>query len=276
MATLALPRRCRGRHVLCIHFHHEGVKPPFFWKIYYRLALSKFAHVFFNSSFIRNEAVALVPALEQSSSVLPNIYEIPAKVTLRERMEARDKLKLPHDATIISNAGWLIPRKRFDVFLKTAGIMRKSVPGVQFIIAGDGSEREHLIELAHEEKLGESVHWLGWQEDVECIYTASDAVLFNTDWDAVARTPIEAGVLGVNVVCSEINGGLRDLFDNPPWILKKHDSQQLALLLQYYLNSSQASKEQIEQIRQTILKKCSADKHIEQILAALVMHAKKV
>lgn len=270
LTALALPFRNRHRHVLCIHFHHTGVKPPLFWKIYYRLALLKFAHVFFNSAFTREEAITLVPALTQSSSVLPNIYAMSASpITPADRLQARDKLGLPRDATIVANAGWLIPRKRFDVFLKTAGILIKEVPNVQFIIAGDGSERGRLVELARMEGVETQVHWLGWIKDIDCVYAASDVVLFNTDWDAVARTPIEAGVHGVNVVCSEVNGGLRDLFGDPSWIIPRHEPRELADLLQYYLGSPQASKEQIIEIRHNIRVKCSPDAHVRQLLHAL-------
>jgi len=269
LTALALPHRNRRRQVLCIHFHHTGVKPPLFWKTYYRLALSRFSHVFFNSSFIRNEALALVPALAQSSSVLPNIYAMPPRIDAAGRLRARGKLGLPSDATIVSNAGWLIPRKRFDVFLKTAAVLAREITNMRFVIAGDGAERPKLEELARAEGLEGRLHWLGWQEDVASVYAASDAVLFNTDWDAVARTPIEAGVLGVNVVCSEINGGLRDLFDDPPWILRCHDPRQLASMLRRYLESPKDREEQISQIRNTVLSKCSPKTHVEKILHAL-------
>lgn len=269
LATLALSRRNRRRQVLCIHFHHTGVKPSLFWKLYYRLALSRFGHVFFNSSFIRNEALALLPALARSSSVLPNIYALPEPVGADGRLQARDKLGLPRDATIVSNAGWLIPRKRFDVFLKTAGVLCREIPNSRFVIAGDGSERARLQELAKAEGLEDRVHWLGWCEDVASVYAATDAVLFNTDWDAVARTPIEAGVLGVNIVCSELNGGLRDLFNDPPWILPDHDPEKLAALLRHYLNSPEERGKQVAEIRETILTKCSPEIHVEKMLRAL-------
>ena len=102
------------------------------------------------------------------------------------------------------------------------------------------------------------------------VYAASDVVLFNTDWDAVARTPIEAGISGVNVVCSELNGGLRDLFDHPPWILSDHDINRLAELLEFYLSSKKECEEQIVGIREIILSKCSPKAHLEQILDVLV------
>ncbi len=146
---------------------------------------------------------------------------------------------------MISNAGWLIPRKRFDVFIETAAIIKRTLPDVCFVIAGDGSEKDALHELAIAQGLEKEIKWLGWQENMDLVYRATDLVLFNTDWDAVARTPIEAGVRGINIICSELNGGLHDLFDDPSWILPSHDLNALAQLVLELLPDQEKRENQI-------------------------------
>lgn len=268
LVILALSVRQRARQVLCIHFHHSGVKPPWFWKLYYRLAIKRFNHIFFNSSFIREEALALIPALVQVSSVLPNIYEFPP-VSRAKRCEMKQKLGIEPDVMVVANAGWLIPRKRFDVFIDTAAVIKQRYSNSFFLIAGDGSEVGELRRRVDECGLQDSFKWLGWQDDMETVYGATDLVLFNTDWDAVARTPIEAGLHGVNVVCSEINGGLRDLFDNPAWILDRHDVKRLSEMVVQLLNDPVLQKQQVDQIRRVITTKCSPTAHVSSICEKL-------
>ncbi|MDD2462572.1 MAG: glycosyltransferase family 4 protein [Desulfobulbus sp.] len=268
LVLLALSVRQRARQMLCIHFHHFGVKPLWFWKLYYWLAIKRFNHIFFNSSFIREEALALAPALAEVSSVLPNIYEFPV-VNCEKRCEMKKKLGIKPDVMVVANAGWLIPRKRFDVFIDTAAVIKHKCSNTFFVIAGDGSEAGELRRRVDACGLQDSFKWLGWQDDMETVYGATDLVLFNTDWDAVARTPIEAGLRGVNVVCSEINGGLRDLFDHPPWILDRHDPGQLAEMVLRLLSDTEQQRGQVVEIRETIARKCSHYAHVQNIIERL-------
>ena len=266
LTTLALPGNRKSKQVMCIHFHHSGVKPPWFWRAYYGFAMKKFCHIFFNSSFIRDEALALVPALKSASSILPNIYEVPDLCSVEAGEQAKVELGFSKDTPVISNAGWLIPRKRFDVFIQVAAAIKVRLPEAVFLIAGDGEERASLEQLAQKLGLEGTIHWLGWQEDLELFYSASDLVLFNTDWDAVARTPIEAGLRGVNLMCSEINGGLRDMFDNPEWILDSHNVDALADAVVELLGQPETRAEQIRFIRETIIRKCAPEAHVRTIL----------
>lgn len=266
VATLALSGRRKGCQIMCIHFHHTGVKPDWFWKFYYGLAVKKFGHIFFNSSFIHKEALALSPVLEDQSSTLPNIYESSALHSADVKNKAKDVLGIHADVRVVANAGWLIPRKRFDVFLETAVLIKKQVPGVVFLIAGDGACRAALQKQAESLGLKGDIHWMGWVKNIGSVYDAADLVVFNTDWDAVARTPIEAGMRGTNVVCSEINGGLSDLFDNPEWILDTHDCPALAEMAVRFLTDPQLCTSQIQAIRATISEKCSPSVHLKCLL----------
>ncbi|HEY0255836.1 MAG TPA: glycosyltransferase, partial [Candidatus Methylacidiphilales bacterium] len=41
MATLALGNLGQGKRILTLHFHHEGMLPPWLWKVTYRAALRR-------------------------------------------------------------------------------------------------------------------------------------------------------------------------------------------------------------------------------------------
>ena len=137
-AMLALGGLCRGRRILFIHFHHTGVKPVWQWRLIYRLACRQFAAICFVSDFIRREAEAIYPALRALSRTVRNPYELPELPTVEEQAAARSSLGLPPDVPVVGNAGWLIERKRWDIFLQVAKVVAAEIPNSVFLIAGGG------------------------------------------------------------------------------------------------------------------------------------------
>ncbi len=209
-AARAIQGLCRGHRVLSCHFHHEP--PAWRWRLIYKQALAVYDRVTFNSHFSRDEALSMTPALANRSEVLVNPYEVPALVTRAEREQARKALGLPAKARVIGNAGWLIPRKRWDVFIQVLARLQGSHP-TWAVVAGDGPEGPRLKALAAELGVADRIKWLGWREDLREVYAAMDVLLFNSDVDAMGNTPIEAVASGTPAVCSVRAGGLGELFD---------------------------------------------------------------
>ena len=230
MGMLALGGFCENRRILTLHFHHQGVMHPLLWKLLYAIAGRRFAKIVFPSAFIRDEAIALSPWIQQRSQILRYPFASHVPVSLEEKRGARRSLGVSEDGTIVGNAGWLIPRKRWDVFLRVAEKVGKSRPDVRFLIAGDGPERASLEALAAELGISNRVHWIGWQKDLDGFFKSLDVMLFNSDWDAMGRTPLEAMTYGVPVVASVAHGGLGEVMDSEEhgFFLKEHDLEKLA------------------------------------------------
>jgi glycosyltransferase involved in cell wall biosynthesis len=227
---LALTGCCSRRRLLAIHFHHSGVKPRWFWRLYYSLARRLVNAVTFPSDFVRDEALGLCPALAGKAHTVRNPIAPVAPITLAERLVARQRFGLPAGAPVIGNAGWLIPRKRFDVFLRTAAAVHRRRPDAHFLIAGNGPERQQLEALAHTLGIHQAVTWVDWVSDMRSFYGALDVLLFHSDWDALGLTPIEAVVHGIPVVSSVLHGGLSELLRPgvDAVLLDQHDVPALA------------------------------------------------
>jgi glycosyltransferase involved in cell wall biosynthesis len=133
------------------------------------------------------------------------------------------------DAVVIGNAGWLIPRKRFDVFLRVAAGISRAVKGATFVIAGDGPERRRLKELSRSLGLQERVHWLGWATSgMEAFFRSLDVFLFNSDQDSFPTAPLEAMSYAIPVVASLREGGLDEVIvDDACGILLRHHDETL-------------------------------------------------
>lgn len=230
VSMLALGGACKHHRVLAVHFHHTGVKPSWQWRLIYSLACHKFRAITFPSDFIRKEAESLYPAVRRIAHTVRNPLAVPPESTTEQRHEARVRLGLPQDVPIIGNAGWLIQRKRFDVFLRVAARVLLTRNDAIFVIAGDGPERHSLERLAHELHIEHSIRWLGWQQNLEVFYRAIDVLLFNSDWDALPTTPQEAMSYGIPVVASAEHGGLAEVIDSPECghVINRHDTSALA------------------------------------------------
>jgi glycosyltransferase involved in cell wall biosynthesis len=229
LATEVLGKFCAGRRILSIHFHHSGVKPRWQWRLIYRSAMRRFSAIMFPSEFIRCEAEDICPEIRPISHTIGcpiALSRLPSQV---ERAEARRRLDLPMRARVIGNAGWLIPRKRFDIFLEVARNVTTTNADALFVIAGDGPQAEPLKELARRLGLSDRVRWLGWQSDLGDFYRSLDLMLFNADWEALGRSPLEALAAGVPVVASVLNGGLSEFLDRENYgpIYQDHDVDRL-------------------------------------------------
>jgi glycosyltransferase involved in cell wall biosynthesis len=270
---LSLGRRRTMRRVLCVHFHHTGVKPAWAWRGMYRLVTARFDAVTFPSDFIRTEAEALWPPLRPIASTVRNPLPLPELADGSARVAARRSLGLPEDVPVVGNAGWLIPRKRFDVFVRTAAVIRRSVPDTVFVIAGDGPERAALEALAVEAGVAPAIRWLGWQRDVGAFYRAIDLLLFNADWDAFPTTPLEAMAAGLPVVASSIHGGLKEAITSPEhgFLIGEHDTDRLAAAAIAQLTDATARAATGSNARARVAALCDAETcvgAIERLLTA--------
>jgi glycosyltransferase involved in cell wall biosynthesis len=260
--------------VLSVHYHHTGVKNRWSWRAIYALALGRFHAITFPSEFIRAEAEALYPRLRTVSHTVYNPIPIPPLPTAADRRAARALLGIPADAPVIGNAGWLIRRKRFDVFLRVAARIRAKIPDARFVIAGDGPERESLQRLAVELGLAPAVRWLGWRTDLAPFYQALNLLLFNSDWDAFGLTPVEALAFGVPVVASVRHGGLRELISDAKWgvLLADHDEPALAAAVVRLLQNAGVARQIGLAGRARVAEVCSEHKCVDAIESLLSGH----
>jgi glycosyltransferase involved in cell wall biosynthesis len=244
MAMLAIGNLCHGMRVLAVHFHHTGVKSPWQWRFIYRIACKHFQAITFPSDFVRHEAEKLYPPVKSLSHTIFNPLPSCPVPTVEERNHARLSLGLPLGTPVIGNAGWLIPRKRFDVFLRTARLILQRIPNAMFLIAGDGEERARLEALARELDIAECVRWLGWQKDMSTFYQCLDVMLFNSDFDAAGLAPLEAICYGVPLVASVQQGGLKEILNKSDYgfLIPMHDIGALAEKVIHSLQNSQMAR----------------------------------
>jgi 1,2-diacylglycerol 3-alpha-glucosyltransferase len=99
--------------------------------------------------------------------------------------------------------------KNIDFLLRVLVIVRRRVPDVLLVIAGEGPARKHLRRLAVRLDIEESVLFVGYQDRKQALldcYRAGDVFVFASRTETQGLVLLEAMALGVPVVAPAIMG----------------------------------------------------------------------
>jgi len=236
-SCLAAARSTGRRVLLSHHYHHfENRWSRLRWTAFYLAFGPVLQAVTYPTQFTRNEALRIAPWLRSKFHVVRNGFQLhyrDEEERRTARQTARQKLGLPQDAFVVGNAGWLIKRKRFDVFLQTARHVLHKIPNAQFVICGGGPEEVALCAQAAELGIAHRVRFQGWVEELSLHYQAWDALLFNSDFDTLPCAPMEAASYGCVCVASSRYSGLSEFLKSGQtgMLFDKHDPEELADVL---------------------------------------------
>jgi glycosyltransferase involved in cell wall biosynthesis len=137
------------------------------------------------------------------SSRLHVIENAVAAPKAHDRNQARDRLGIARDATVVLCAARLAPQKRHDLLLTA---WHRMPPDAVLVIAGEGKTRPAIEAAIRQHKNGDRVLLLGERDDVDWLLAAADACVLPTDWEGLPISVLEAMAAGVPVVASAVTG----------------------------------------------------------------------
>lgn len=256
------------KKIFTTHFHHfenKSIINLLKWKFHYFFIYKTFDHIIFPSKFIQNEAVSIYPSLIKKSSIIYYGYNLKKKSEMKSKKIARKNLLIPLNGIIIGNAGWIIKRKRFDIFIKVAFKLLKKNKNFFFLIAGDGPLLEEIKDRVNEYKFQNSFKFLGKQTDLNDFYSSLDLFLFNSDFDALPRAPMEALTYGVPIVISLKNSGLFEFFPQKDfkYIFNNHDINKLSSSIEKIFDSKFEYQKLVKQYNSKIEQILSEETYID-------------
>lgn len=125
---------------------------------------------------------------------------------LRNRAETRAQLErefdIPAGAKLAVTVSVLRAAKGVEVLLDAV----ERLPGVYFLIVGDGPKRAEWQALALSNQTAERVRWAGYRHDVETILAGCDLFVHPSLDDAFPTVLLEAMAAGLPVVASRVGG----------------------------------------------------------------------
>ncbi|MEM9906890.1 MAG: glycosyltransferase, partial [Cyanobacteria bacterium P01_D01_bin.44] len=116
----------------------------------------------------------------------------------------RRQLGLDDDTFVWLAVGRLEPSKDYPNLLNA--LSRLTVEKVHLVIAGDGTLRESLQQLAKDLEVSDQVAFLGWRRDIPDLLTLADALVLSSAWEGMPNVLMEALSLARPVVATNVGG----------------------------------------------------------------------
>lgn len=114
------------------------------------------------------------------------------------------------DFTLLS-IGELNKNKNHEIVIKALSQLKK--PNIHYLIAGEGSLKQYLSDLAVELNVDHQVHFLGYRKDIKNLLTYSDVFIFPSFREGLSVSVMEAMATGKPVIASNIRGNI-DLIEH--------------------------------------------------------------
>ncbi len=161
--------------------------------------LRRAAHVFTPSGYLRDLVITWGVTPDQVS-VMPN--PAPFGKPSATRPELRRRFAL--DGPTLAFAGRLTAQKSLDVMLAAVA----ANPGVELVVAGDGEERDALLEGIARRGLGGRVRSLGPlpRAEVLDLFAAADASVLSSSWENFPHSVVESLAVGTPVIATRVGG----------------------------------------------------------------------
>ena len=148
---------------------------------------------------VRDDLLAVGIGEPNKFGVMPpglQLAEVPRKAA------ARKELRLKDDAIYCAFIGRVTQIKRPDRFLDVVAEVKSRGINLHFIVAGAGDLLQYCQDRAKAGNL--PVTFLGWREDIEVVLAAADFVLLTSDNEGTPLSLIQAGMVGMPVVATNV------------------------------------------------------------------------
>jgi len=161
-----------------------------------------------NSEFAKKHASKIEGTPPERIEVIHNFVNLEAfkKEDDQEVDKLKESLGTSNGRPVVTMVANLRPVKGVDVFLKSARMVLDSVPGINFIVAGEGEERKRLEVICRQLKLDSSVKLIGAVSDVIPLLRASDIGVLSSNSESLSNAIIEYMAAGLPVVCTDVGG----------------------------------------------------------------------
>ena len=217
--------------VSTLHAPREGLAPAYHsWvrRVGTRWLLSRCQGLIVPSQHDREQATRLAQHLQSRLHVVyPSLERSPSR-SLEAGIKRR-QVGLHRDAAIIGLVSRLVQGQGIENFLAAAAVINEELPNIEFVIIGEGPDRQQLEELAHELGLSGSCIFLGTRRDVRQIIAALNMIVLLSDADRAALRGLQALAGGLRVIAAP-TPALREIFGPMPGadVLEVADTGQLA------------------------------------------------
>lgn len=168
-------------------------------KIQYYIAVSdNFKDMLIERGFKPNSIYTVYNGMDFSS--------VPENITSKEDYAKSHGFAYDENKLYVGIAARFDVVKGVDVFIKAAGEILKRYENVEFLIAGDGAEKEKLERLAQETGFSDKIRFLGYESDIYAFWNIIDINCLTSLCESFPYSMLEGAALGKPMVASRVGG----------------------------------------------------------------------
>lgn len=151
--------------------------------------------------------------------------------SLGERAAVRNAFGIAADEVVVVTVANFRAQKNYPNLLAAAAIAVRSVPGLRFLVVGQGPLAA-MVEAEHRRlHLGDRMLLLGFRPDARNIIAAADIFSLASDYEGLPVALMEALALGLPVVATAVGGVAETVGPNAGRLVPPNDPAALAAAL---------------------------------------------
>jgi len=194
------------------------------------------------------------------------------KTDPRLATEFRERYSIPAERAIVTQVSWVIPEKGIADFLETARLVLRQNQHVQFVLVGDGMNREQYARDAVTMGIDDHITWTGIVDDPfgEGVFHAADVVCQFSRWEEVFGWMIaEASAHGKPVVATRVGGIPEVITDGVTGhLVDRGDAPAMSERVLELLNDPELRQRMGAAGRATVAAKFDLRKNVSQLIKA--------
>jgi glycosyltransferase involved in cell wall biosynthesis len=151
--------------------------------------------------------------------------------------------------------------KNHELFLRVAAKLAPRFPSLQFVLAGDGPQRQHLEQVAHSLGVGRSILFLGDRRDIPAVLASFDVSVLPSRSESLSNVIIESMAAGLPVVAADAGGNCELIRDGETGVLVPlGDEEALGHAIERLLSDVELRREMGHRAREAALANYSVGK----------------
>jgi glycosyltransferase involved in cell wall biosynthesis len=184
----------------------------------------------------------------------------------------RERFGIPADRTIVGQVSWIIPEKGIADFLEMARRVSAQRKDVQFVLAGEGAQREQYMRDAVAMGLGDRVTFTGMIDDPfgEGIFHAFDVVCQFSRWEEVFGWMIAEAMAHQTPVVATRVGGIPELISDGQsgYLVERGDAESMSKRVLQLVSDRDLRARMGQAAQETVEAKFDLKRRVAQLVAS--------
>lgn len=187
---------------------------------------------------------------------------------LSAKQELLATYHLPETSRILISVGELSKRKNHRIVIEALAML--DLPDINFVIAGRGSQKKNLTDLAKHLGIENQIHFLNYTKNIRYLHLAADLAVLPSLREGLSRAGLEAIRDGVYLLGSDIRG-IKDYILNEEIgrVFDPLDAKALSILIKNNIQRPRQNLTNTTVQRLMMFDRAAVDKQMREIYQSI-------